>query len=831
MGFKLQVLFLLISSCFFLKVSSAVDTISANQSIRDPDTLVSNGQKFKLGFFTPVNSTYRYVGIMYNIPVMTVIWVANRENPLNDANGTLLISGDGNLVILDGKKQILWSPNVSNSILNSSAQLLDTGNLVLQDNSNGKIVWESFLDASDSFIENLEIYTDLTTNKKNVVTSWRSPSDPAPGRFTFTIEPLEIPQCFVWLDSSPYWRSGPWDGQVFIGIPEMKSFHRRGIKVVNGNPGTAYMAFTSYNSSLLYYELNASGNLEEKMRDDQTGDWKVSWSSIRTECNVYGKCGPFGSCNALKRPICSCMPGFEPKNNKEWSAGNWTSGCSRRVLLECGKNSAVGEMGGKDGFLRLETVKVPDHLRWIPTLDPDCRMRCLNNCSCLAYAYHAGIGCMLWTESLIDVQKFPTGGADLYIRLADSELAFRSAIDELKKVLDHKAIAAATIIPVLIIVPLCAYFLWKCRAGSKQNTIRGSERYPAISWYSKDTGIKDNVRGVKLEEFQLLDFETLSNATYSFNISNKLGQGGFGPVYKGILANGLEIAVKRLSRSSSQGVEELINEVEVISKLQHRNLVRLLGCCVEGEENMLVYEYMPNGSLDAYLFESHKKGFLDWRQRVIIIEGICRGLLYLHRDSRLRIIHRDLKASNILLDEDLNPKISDFGIARIFGGKEDQANTARVVGTYGYMAPEYAVHGRFSEKSDVFSFGVLLLEIISGSRNACFENDEQSPSLIGYAWKLWNEEKIVNLMDPLIHDSRMEKEILRYANVGLLCVEEIAKDRPNISTVLSMLSKEIVDLPHPMQPAFTLNLRYPEAYKPSIKCSSNDVTLTIIEGR
>ncbi|PKI73758.1 hypothetical protein CRG98_005829 [Punica granatum] len=190
--------------------------------------------------------------------------------------------------------------------------------------------------------------------------------------------------------------------------------------------------------------------------------------------------------------------------------------------------------------------------------------------------------------------------------------------------------------------------------------------------------IQDNL---KLQDLKLLSFEELSTATDSFSSAIKLGEGGFGPVYMGKLLDGQEVAVKRLSRASDQGLEEFMNEMVVISKVQHRNLVRLLGCCVEREEKILVYEFMPNKSLDVFLFDPVKKDELDWSKRFKIIDGICRGLLYLHRDSRLRIIHRDLKASNILLDEELNPKISDFGMARIFGAKEDQANTRRVVGT------------------------------------------------------------------------------------------------------------------------------------------------------
>ncbi|KAJ7968434.1 receptor kinase 2 [Quillaja saponaria] len=214
-----------------------------------------------------------------------------------------------------------------------------------------------------------------------------------------------------------------------------------------------------------------------------------------------------------------------------------------------------------------------------------------------------------------------------------------------------------------------------------------------------------------------------------FHSANKLGQGGFGPVYKGILEDGKEVAVKRLSRASGQGLEEFMNEVVVISKLQHRNLVKLLGCCIEGDEKMLIYEYMANKSLDAFLFKPLKQKELDWRKRFNIIQGIARGLLYLHRDSRLIIIHRDLKPSNILLDEELNPKISGFGMARIFKGSEDEDNTIRVVGMYGYMSPEYAMEGLISEKLDAFSFGVLLLEIVSGRKNTSFYDDDLSLTL------------------------------------------------------------------------------------------------------
>ncbi|KAL1537381.1 putative receptor-like protein kinase [Salvia divinorum] len=320
----------------------------------------------------------------------------------------------------------------------------------------------------------------------------------------------------------------------------------------------------------------------------------------------------------------------------------------------------------------------------------------------------------------------------------------------------------------------------------------------------KTKEIAQNVDEISTVESLQYAFSTIKAATNDFSNDNKLGQGGFGAVYKGILPSGQEIAVKRLSKDSGQGDMEFKNEVLLLAKLQHRNLVRLLGFALEGMEKLLVYEFVQNGSLDNFIYDSVKHLALDWERRYKIIGGIARGILYLHEDSRLRIIHRDLKASNILLDREMSPKIADFGMARLFRQDETHGNTSRVVGTYGYMSPEYLRHGQFSIKSDVYSFGVLVLEIISGrSNNGSRSGDDSVGDLLSFAWRSWQEGRGGEVVDPFLRSgSGSTNEMLRCIHIGLLCVQEVAADRPTMASVVLMLSSFSITLNLPSEPAF-----------------------------
>ncbi|KAL2473885.1 Cysteine-rich receptor-like protein kinase 25 [Forsythia ovata] len=382
-----------------------------------------------------------------------------------------------------------------------------------------------------------------------------------------------------------------------------------------------------------------------------------------------------------------------------------------------------------------------------------------------------------------------------------------------------KQVIIAIVVPV--VVSLVLFFI-----GCFFLTRRAKQKpYDAVNEENDETNEISTVESLQY------DLNTIGLATNNFSPDNKIGEGGFGSVYKGTFPNGQEIAVKRLSKSSGQGAKEFKNEVVLVAKLQHRNLVRLLGFCLEGEEKILIYEFVPNKSLDYFLFDPEKRQLLDWSIRYKIIGGIARGMVYLHEDSRLRIIHRDLKASNILLDGDMNPKISDFGMARIFGVDQSQGNTNRIVGTYGYMSPEYAMHGQFSTKSDVFSFGVLILEIISGRKNSNFYQSDGAEDLISYAWKLWRDNTPLELMDPVMQNSYARNEVIRCIQLGLLCVQEDIDERPNMASVLLTLNSYSTTLAVPQRPAFFIRSRtqnVPKEQDPN-KSTSTSTALSINE--
>ncbi|KAJ1388785.1 Serine-threonine/tyrosine-protein kinase, catalytic domain [Sesbania bispinosa] len=452
-----------------------------------------------------------------------------------------------------------------------------------------------------------------------------------------------------------------------------------------------------------------------------------------------------------------------------------------------------------------------------------CEVICRNNCSCEAYApldFVNNTGCQIWSKGT----RFVKGSQGNFKRLYF-----------LKQKANKLRIWLITGVGAAVAAPASCYLCYVLRRKYKAEVEEKVKRKKllvevggnAMGNYGEAKKTRKEGKQV-INEIEIFNLENIIVATDNFSPDNKLGEGGFGPVYKGTLIDGQEIAVKRLSRSSGQGLIEFKNEAKIMAKLQHTNLVRLLGFCIDRDERILVYEYLSHKSLDNYLYGVSRKNELDWKKRIDIIEGTAQGLVYLHKYSRLKVIHRDLKASNILLDDGMKPKISDFGLARIFGLKGSEEKTKRVVGTYGYMSPEYA-------KTDVYSFGVLLLEIISGIKNnSCFQTN-QPFNLIAHAWQLWNNGRALELMDPSLNELYSSNEVLRCIHIGLLCVQDHATDRPNMQDVVSFLSNDAIQLGQPKQPAFFMYVVAEQSRLPSNSkqesYSLNDASISSIYGR
>ncbi|CAL9112650.1 unnamed protein product [Musa acuminata var. zebrina] len=825
----------LLTSASHLLLHASDDRLTPGEFISRNETLVSDGGAFALGFFSPTNSTTDfYVGMWYNdIPEKSVIWVANRDKPITDSSVTLRISDDSNLVVVDAKGGLLWSSNLTGLGApgsDAAAVLLNSGNLVLRADSNS-ILWQSFDHPTDTMLPGMKIQYNRSSHSAIYITSWKDADDPSPGDYSLGVDPSTCLQCLIWSKSKPYWRSQVWAGILFSGERVPNSTSMTYVSVIADEDAISVTLSVSDRSPHIRYTMNYSGQIELLSWDHGSKHWRT-WSLPNGECERYGWCGGFAYCDTTRLvPQCRCLEGFEPKVESECESGKNSAGCIRKKALRCGDDG--------DGFVRVEGMKLPDNFVFLRNTNfSGCRSQCLANCSCTAYAYselpvgNANISrCLVWMGELIDTNMVSRAGEDLYLRLMDPSLGTPGRKSKTRKVAIAASLSAA------LFTLACIFVLWRCG-----KVLKG--RYVDPSCYMRVLATKSTDEFVQGEtdrdpELPQIDFGNLLLATNNFSESNKLGKGGFGIVYKGKLSGGQEIAVKRLVRGSGQGLEEFKNEVILIAKLQHRNLVRLLGCCIHGEKKLLVYEYMPNKSLDFLLFaDPTQKTKLDWGKRFNIIKGIARALLYLHQDSRLRIIHRDVKASNVLLDEEMNPKVSDFGLAKIFGGNQDEANTDRVVGTYGYMSPEYAMEGLFSVKSDVYSYGVLLLEIVSGFRNSSFPLAMDSPNLLAYAWQLWNEGNAEDYVDPSIAGSCARAEVVRSIHVGLLCVQDSPSDRPAMSSVVFMLENEEATISAaPKQSTFTVRRnqnphRGGDSRDDNIEmCSYNNVTITTTEGR
>nr|POE76377.1 g-type lectin s-receptor-like serine/threonine-protein kinase [Quercus suber] len=713
--------FLLLFFCLgFQSTNNTVsDTILPGQSLTHPETIVSPNGIFELCFFSPGNSTKYYFGIRFkNVSEPNVVWVANRKYPFPDSTAALIFNQDGGLVISDGT----MTYNMTNTSAGNGtyARLLDTGNLILT-NRVLELFWQSFDNPTDTLLPGMKLMVDNAS-----LISWKSREDPAPGRFYLqwgfniysTVQPI------IMEGSAEYWT----------------------------NLVTSFDVL-SYDSGYVSWPLNYTSQTQiSRIVLDESGKLKLqSWLEDKKKWNSSlqssrcGVCGNFSVCNETAQEPCSCLRGFEPVSAGAGSKGNASSGCVRKTVLQCSNNNSDIQ---NDMFLLMSNVDWLDNPKPLEmSSNKECQSSCLKNCSCIGYTFEEKFGrnrtksdCKEWHGSfsylkLLSIED--KDGNDFYLKLAPLELdthdpssrnesnpaATPGAIDGVMFVRAKQLVAIVAIsLPLAtLLLGLFVYCVWKkLRMTSKGEDLVQLDLGMTIMSENSEL-LEENKRGdIRKKEVKmpLFSFTSVSAATDNFSDANKLGEGGFGPVYKGILLKGDLVAVKRLSRRSGQG-------------------------------------------------------------------------------------------------------------------NESQANTNRIVGTYGYMSPEYALEGLFSIKSDVFSFGVLLLEIVSGRKNTGFYQTD-SFHLLGYAWELWTSDRGSDLVDPLLDDVSSIRVALKYVNIGLLCVQENAADRPTMSDVVAMLSNESTALPYPKQPAF-LNMKSVMKAKTDNSraeiCSVSDATVSTMEGR
>ncbi|KAK1377516.1 putative receptor protein kinase ZmPK1 [Heracleum sosnowskyi] len=721
----------ILSSLFQLSCSKNQNVLERGSSLSVEDAasnrLTSPDNSFTCGFYGVGTHAYCFAIWFTDSKNNTVVWMANRDKPVNAKGSKLTLRKNGVMLLKDVDGTIVWESN-STSTGAVKAELLNTGNLVLKDHKD-VMVWQSFDYPTDTLLPS----QSLTKGKKLVSSSKKGGF--ATGYFNFYFDSDNVLRLLY---------DGPEITSLYWPNPDLTVF-QNGRTNYNSSRNAMLDDMGRFLSSDRF-QFNASdagsrikrrltmdydGNLRLYSLDNLTKSWKISWEAMAQMCNVHGLCGRNGICTYTPSPICSCPPGYVRSDQSDWN-----SGCKPTFDLSV--------------FLKPDEVKFLE----IPYLDyygfdlnyrtnitfKNCRELCLGDYQCQAFSYRlAGEG-VCYTKGVlfngVQTTRFP---GSMHVKLPKN-------LQVSPSVLPQKSGA-------------------NCKS-SEANAPMGS---PSMGF----------------------TFSELKKATKKFKV--ELGRGGSGSVYKGQLADERVVAVKRLG-DIFQGNEEFLAELSTIGKSNHMNLVRMWGFCSEGKHRLLVYEYIENLSLNTHLFSS---SFLGWKERFKVALGTAKGLAYLHDECLEWVIHCDVKPENILLDSEFEPKIADFGLAKLTQRGMPNSEFSRIRGTKGYMAPEWALNLPITAKVDVYSYGVVILEIVKGIRlsNLVVDADNQEPEVelvrfvrivrrkIQCGEENWLEETV----DPRLQENYSKKQARTLVEIGLSCVEEDRNKRPTMATVVQTL--------------------------------------------
>jgi hypothetical protein len=785
------ILFVLSLALFVPLTSTYFPTLRKGSSLsteKPEDVLTSSNGVFSAGFYAVGENAYCFA-IWFNHPSHshphTIVWMANRDQPVNGRRSKLSLLKTGNLILTDAGKFNVWA---SNTLSRSPVQLSlnNTGNLVLH-TLEGDSLWESFDFPTDTLLPQQQ----LTRNTK--VVSSKSQSNYSSGFYmlffnddnllSLVYDGIEITSLY-WPDPTLV----SWDaGRSTYNSSRVAVLDSFG----NFTSSDNLTVMSADNWMLLHRRLTVDYDGNIRLYSWDEGTWVISWQAIQRPCTIHGTCGPNSICSyvADSGRKCSCLPGYKRKNHRDWFYG-----CEREFNLSCNKKDS--------GFLLLSHVEFygygTEELQNY-TFN-QCKNSCLQLCNCKAFQFKFDEGkgsatCSPKTH-LYNGYRSPDFKGDLYLRMPKSNLLSTNSVQEFHldcssegtvlQVLNRtyeKSRPNGTVKIMLWLAcglggleVVCIFLVWCLLIRDQQ------------SWGADKQGYLPAATG-----FRKFTYAELKKATKGF--SEEIGRGAGGTVYRGVLSDSRVAAIKRLNEAN-QGESEFLAEVSIIGRINHMNLIEMWGYCVEGKHRILVYEYMEHGSLA----ENLSSNSLDWKKRFEIALGTAKGLAYLHEECLEWVLHCDVKPQNILLDSNYHPKVADFGLSKLQNRSGlKNSSFSRIRGTRGYMAPEWIFNLPITSKVDVYSYGIVVLEMVTGKRtqmgvnamDGCGETEDrrlvtwvrEKKNRMAATTASWMEEIIDPIMEGTYEMGKMEILV----GMALQCVEEDKDARPSMSQVVEML--------------------------------------------
>ncbi|ESW33202.1 hypothetical protein PHAVU_001G051100 [Phaseolus vulgaris] len=730
------------------KVYPRIEGSQMNWIDKDGILLVSYEGEYGFGFVTTPNDTTLFLLAILHMGSNRMVWVANRGLPVSNSD-KFVFDEKGNLYLLKGAA-VVWSAGTEDKGV-SSMELKDTGNLVLLGNDSS-VIWQSFSHPTDTllpmqdFIEGMKLF-----------------SEPGPNNLTYVLQ-IE--------SGNPILSTGLQTPQPYWSMKEdsrKKIIYKNGDVVASATINASSWSFYDQTKSLLW-----QFNFAEE--SDSNGTWILVLGSdgLITFFNLQSGGATVASPTRIPQDSCStpepCDPYYICSGEKK---------CTCPSVLSSSPNCKPGFVSPCSSKGTIELLKADDRLNYFalgfvpPSSKTDligCKTSCSANCSCLAMFFNSNSGnCFLldWIGSF--EKSVEDSGLVSYIKVVSRDGDTRDSGSSTMQAI----VVVIIVIVTLFVISVMLFVAHRC--------FREKEDLPeSPQENSEDDNFLEGLTGMPIR----YSYNDLKTATSNFSV--KLGEGGFGSVYKGAVPDGTQLAVKKLE-GIGQGKKEFRVEVSIIGSIHHHHLVRLKGFCAEGSHRLLAYEYMANGSLEKWIFNKNREGFvLDWDTRYNIALGTAKGLAYLHEDCDSKIIHCDIKPENVLLDDNFLVKVSDFGLAKLMTREQSHAFTT-LRGTRGYLAPEWITNCAISEKSDVYSYGMVLLEIIGGRKNYDPRETSEKTNFPSFAFKMMEEGKVREILDSKLETNENDERVQTAVKVALWCIQEDMSLRPTMTKVVQML--------------------------------------------